>query len=441
MPLIKAVILIGGPQKGTRFRPLSLDHPKPLFPVAGIPVVQHHIEALAKVDEVKEVLLLGCYPASEMTEFVTEMNQSYNNLNVRYLQEFAPLGTAGGLYHFRDQIRSGDPDAFFVLNGDVCAEFPLREMLKFHQNAEEDVKATVLATEATKAQSLTYGCIVEDKTNHTMLHYVEKPQSYISPIINCGVYLFSLSIFELLASVFNQKQRDFYNNVSLDNIEAKEAMWLEKDILMPLAGTNQVKIYVTSNWWSQIKTAGAAIYANRHYLKLFRQTNPSRLAQVLENCNGNSGGNMNHTGKSNPEIIGDVYIHPSANIHPSAVIGPNVSIGQNVQVAAGARIKESIVLNNSNIGANSLVLYAVIGMNAKIGDWSRVEGTPNDPNPNKPFAKTDNYPLFNQEGKLNPSITIVGCQVQIPSEVILLNSVVLPNKHLSHSIKNEIVVL
>ena len=86
------------------------------------------------------------------------------------------------------------------------------------------------------------------------------------------------------------------------------------------AGTNQVKIYVTSNWWSQIKTAGAAIYANRHYLKLFRQTNPSRLAQALENCNGNNGDNMNHTGKSNPEIIGDVYIHPSANIHPSAVV-------------------------------------------------------------------------------------------------------------------------
>ena len=36
MPLIKAVILIGGPQKGTRFRPLSLDHPKPLFPVTNI---------------------------------------------------------------------------------------------------------------------------------------------------------------------------------------------------------------------------------------------------------------------------------------------------------------------------------------------------------------------------------------------------------------------
>ena len=85
-----------------------------------------------------------------MTEFVNEMNRSCNTLSVRYLQEFAPLGTAGGLYHFRDQIRSGDPDAFFVLNGDVCAEFPLSEMLKFHQNSGEVIKATVLATEATR---------------------------------------------------------------------------------------------------------------------------------------------------------------------------------------------------------------------------------------------------------------------------------------------------
>ena len=71
----------------------------------------------------------------------------------------------------------------------------------------------------------------------------------------------------------------------------------------------------------------------------------------------------------------------------------------------------------------------------------RVEGTPNDPNPNKPFAKMDNSPLFNPaDGKLNPSITIVGNNVHVPSEIILLNSIVLPHKALSHSIKNEIVL-
>jgi NDP-sugar pyrophosphorylase family protein len=46
-------------------------------------------------------------------------------LNSFLAQEYAPLGTAGGIYHFRDQIRAGNPDAFFVMNGDVCADFPL----------------------------------------------------------------------------------------------------------------------------------------------------------------------------------------------------------------------------------------------------------------------------------------------------------------------------
>ena len=34
---------------GTRFRPLSLEVPKPLFPVAGYPLVEHHIAACKKV--------------------------------------------------------------------------------------------------------------------------------------------------------------------------------------------------------------------------------------------------------------------------------------------------------------------------------------------------------------------------------------------------------
>ncbi len=45
---IHCVILVGGPSKGTRFRPLSLDLPKPLFPVAGRPMIYHHVEACAR---------------------------------------------------------------------------------------------------------------------------------------------------------------------------------------------------------------------------------------------------------------------------------------------------------------------------------------------------------------------------------------------------------
>ena len=106
------------------------------------------------------------------------------------------------------------------------------------------------------------------------------------------------------------------------------------------------------------------------------------------------------------------------------------------------------------------------GRASQVGKWTRVEGTPCDPNPNKPFAKMDNPPLFNLDGRLNPSITILGttcfspsvmclckyiflntlfpyhagCSVTVPSEVILLNSIVLPYKELTRSFKNEIIL-
>jgi NDP-sugar pyrophosphorylase family protein len=55
----KAVILVGGVSKATRFRPLSLDLPKPLFPIAGLPMIQHHVEALSKIDGLTEIILMG----------------------------------------------------------------------------------------------------------------------------------------------------------------------------------------------------------------------------------------------------------------------------------------------------------------------------------------------------------------------------------------------
>ena len=51
---------------------------------------------------------------------------------------------------------------------------------------------------------------------------------------------------------------------------------------------------------------------------------------------------------------------------------------------------------------------ALAGSDASVGDWARIEGTPNDPNPDKPFAKMECPGLFNEEGRLNPAVTILG---------------------------------
>ncbi|CAG9768522.1 unnamed protein product [Ceutorhynchus assimilis] len=422
--MLKAVILIGGPLKGTRFRPLSLDIPKPLFPVAGLPVIQHHIEACAAIKELKEILIIGFYPVTQLQQFVNDMQLQYN-VTIKYLQEFTALGTAGGLYHFRDQIRSGSPEAFFVLNGDVCADFPLRELYKAHKERSDGL-LTVMTTEATRLQSLNFGCMVVDKGTQEITHYVEKPSSYVSTLINCGIYVFSLKIFNIIGEAFNTKQDEFYKNGSNNVNRDTGYLQLEQDILTPLAGSGKMFALQTRNWWSQLKTASSAIYANRHYLELYKERHPERLAteKKSEKCS----------------ITPDVHIDNTAVIHPTAVIGPNVSVGTGVRIGAGVRIRESIILDAAIIEDRSLILHSIIGRNSHIGKWARVEGTPSDPDPNKPFAKMENPRLFNNDGRLNPSITILGCSVSVPSETILLNSIVLPNKELSRSIKNEIIL-
>ncbi|XP_050530428.1 mannose-1-phosphate guanyltransferase alpha-A [Daktulosphaira vitifoliae] len=423
--MLKAVILIGGPLKGTRFRPLSLDIPKPLFPVAGLPLIQHHIEACIRVPQIKEILIIGYYPQNDLAQFVHDMTNQYSNrLKIRYLQEFTALGTAGGLYHFRDQIRYGQPQAFFVMNGDVCADFPLASMLDIHMSKDKAL-ITVLATEATRHQSMHYGCMVTDKETNAIEHYVEKPSTFVSTLVNCGVYLCSTELFQTIsifasgacsASIDNENSYVFGSN--------HDVIRLEQDVLRHLAGTGRAYAAPTLNWWSQVKTAGAAIYANRHYLAL-----KHNMGNLPLNTDGYT-------------TIGHVYVHPTAKVHPTALLGPNVSIGSGAQIAAGVRIKESIILQDACISQHSLVMHSIVGCSAKIGAWCRVEGTPcGDPNPNKPFAKMDQLPLFNpDDGRLNPSITILGCSVIVPSEIILLNSIVLPYKSLTRSFKNEIIL-
>lgn len=167
-----------------------------------------------------------------------------------------------------------------------------------------------------------------------------------------------------------------------------------------MAGTGRLFAYPVVNWWSQMKTAGSAIYANRHYLELYRNTHPQRLAK--------SGLADATEADKSCTIIPDVHIHPKATVHHTAVLGPNVSIGAGVNIGPGVRIRESIILENAIVQDHTLILHSVVGRGSTVGQWARVEGTPSDPDPNKPFAKMENPPLFNSDGRLNPSITILG---------------------------------
>lgn len=67
-----------------------------------------------------------------------------------------------------------------------------------------------------------------------------------------------------------------------------------------------------------------------------------------------------------PEIVGAVYIHPSATVHPTAKIGPNVAIGPSAVVEQGARVKDSVLLDGVQVGKHACVVWSIVGADCKM---------------------------------------------------------------------------
>lgn len=405
-----------------------MELPKPLFPVAGHPIIEHCFRALAKVPEIKEVFIVGYYDEAVFRDFIKDASNAFPHISVKYLREYEALGTAGGLYHFRDVILKGRPDRFFVLNADVCCSFPLNEMLKLFE--DKDAEAVMLGTRVSNESATNFGCIVSDAHTKRVLHYVEKPESHISNLINCGVYLFSTEcIFPAIRSAIKRRterprllsypssenlESSFFQGEEDEDGEKNEVIRLEQDVLSDIADSKQFFVLETKDFWRQIKTAGSAVPANALYLMKAHQTGSEELAAPSAN------------------IIPPVFIHPTAHVDPTAKLGPNVSIGPRVHIGAGVRIKESIVLEDSEIRHDACVLYTIVGWHSKIGSWARVEGTPTPINSHSTSIV--------KNGVKVQSITILGKECGVGDEVRVQNCVCLPYKELKRDVANEVIM-
>ncbi|KAB2020468.1 hypothetical protein ERO13_D07G067400v2 [Gossypium hirsutum] len=408
---VVAVIMVGGPTKGTRFRPLSLNIPKPLFPLAGQPMVHHPISACKRIPNLAQIYLVGFYEEREFAMYVSSISTELR-VPVRYLREDKPHGSAGGLYNFRDLIMEDNPSHIFLLNCDVCCSFPLPEMLEAHKRYGG--MGTILVIKVSAESASEFGELVADPITNELLHYTEKPETFVSDRINCGVYVFTPDIFTAIQGVSSQR-KDRANLRRLSSFEALQSatrnppsdfVRLDQDILTPFAGKKKLYTYETMDFWEQIKTPGKSLKCSGLYLAQFRFTSPNLLA---------SG-----DGTKSATIIGDVNIHPSAKVHPSAKIGPNVSISANARIGAGVRLISCIILDGVEIMENAVVFHAIVGWKSSIGKWSRVQ------------AEGD------YKAKLG--ITILGEAVTVEDEVVVTNSIVLPHKMLNVSVQDEILL-
>ncbi|GAA5911470.1 hypothetical protein JCM6882_005011 [Rhodosporidiobolus microsporus] len=387
----------------------------PLFSVGGRPIIWHSLVALARVEGLSEVLLVGFYDEAVITPFIKEASRDFPNLSIRYLREYQSLGTAGGLYHYRDMILKNNPDQIFVLHSDIVCSWPLEELQKFH-NGHRGV-GTVMAVKVPREEANKFGCIVVDPETQQARHYVEKPEEFLSDTVNAGLYLFDSA---LLFSSIRETMDDKLRRASSDpDATSDDQLRLEQDVLAPLAEAQKLYVYQTPSPWVQIKSAASAIPANALVLSSYKATNPTLLRRRSPTILAKSRAEYSAQ-KKGPEIVEPCFIHEDAQIDPSAKIGPNVSIGSGVKVGPGCRIKESIVLDNTVLDKNAVALYSIIGETCKLGPWSRVEGAP----------------LVGDK----QSIAILGKDVSVLKEVHVRSCIVLPSKVLTKSARNEVLL-
>jgi NDP-sugar pyrophosphorylase family protein len=121
----RAVLLAGG--RGTRLGAIARGLPKPLLPVQGVPVI---VRLLAQLREagVDRCTVVTCHLADVVE---AELGDGRDlGLQIDYLREHEPLGTAGCLGLLERPDRS-----FYLLNADVLTDLSFRGLAKRHRQA------------------------------------------------------------------------------------------------------------------------------------------------------------------------------------------------------------------------------------------------------------------------------------------------------------------
>lgn len=181
--LTPVVIMAGG--EGRRLRPLTESVPKPMVDLNGKPIIERVI-----IDLISYGFRNFYISINYLGEIIEKHFGDGNNLgiSITYLKEDRKLGTAGSLSLLKD-IK----DDFLVINGDLVTNLNFKNMLTHHKT--EKAMATVAVKRA--SFKVPYGVILNDLGKITSIE--EKP--IINYNVNCGIYVFSPSIFGKMNSV------------------------------------------------------------------------------------------------------------------------------------------------------------------------------------------------------------------------------------------------
>ena len=219
---IKAVIMAGG--KGTRIASVNSDVPKPMIPILDKPILLYQIENLRE-QGIKDIVLVCGHLKHVISDYFG--NGERFGVNISYIMEEAPLGTAGALALIKPEI-DGD---FLLINGDIIFNIDFERMARFHRS--KNAVITLFSHPNTHPYD---SSLLVTSENDEVVNWLTKENNrgWCRNLVNAGIHLMSDRIFsdETVGGLFDEPHK-------LD---------LDRDIIRPLVGSGKVYSYNSSEY-------------------------------------------------------------------------------------------------------------------------------------------------------------------------------------------------
>jgi len=319
---VKAVIMAGG--EGSRLRPLTSNTPKPMLPVANVPMMEHVIR-LCRKHGAKDVIATVQFLANVVRNYFGDGDDL--GVRMHYTVEESPMGTAGSVGLARDML----DDTFLVISGDALTDIDLGEVVKAHKSS--GALATIVLYEA--ENPLEFGIVIT-KEDGTIERFLEKPTwgQVFSDTVNTGIYVLEPGIFDFIPS---DRPSDFSQDV-FPTLLAQG---------LPIHG------HVAKGYWEDVGNIEAYSKAHRDVLD----------GQVEVEIPGF-------------QVSDHIWQGADVLIGPDVAIEGPVVIGNNCRIESGARLREYTVLgDNVVVGADSQIQRTIVHENASIGARVSLRGT------------------------------------------------------------------
>ncbi|OGO42699.1 MAG: hypothetical protein A2137_03540 [Chloroflexi bacterium RBG_16_58_8] len=386
MEKVLAVIMAGG--RGERLSALSRERAKPAVPFAGKYRIIDFVLSNCVNSGLYQVIVLTQYQPASIIEHIGEgrpWGLVPPDRSIRLLQPFpAPergrdwyKGTADAVFQNLDRIEVENVEDVLILSGDHVYKMDFRPMLEFHRKSRADI--TLAVTPIAKEELHRFGTVVVDKKGRIsrFQEKVKKPQSNLASM---GVYVFKKSVLRPC-------------------LEAAGAHDFGRDILPRLAAEGKLFAYTFDGYWRDIGTVSSYWQANMDMISM----NPSFLYDAAWTIHTKESEKPPTRISATANVV-DCLLASGCIIEghvEHSILSPRVSVGK------GAVVRDSIIMNDTIIGRDSVVDLAILDETVTVAESCHVGyGSDHLTIRKRPRISTSGLTLISKNTRIPAGVTI-----------------------------------